>query len=82
MQQDRAAVSAADLDIEVQQAIALCDGDAIAALRATLFANAFLEVELERLKTSVSTGYSRSKVRKPGKGARIRKQDLMRGPAF
>ena len=34
-------------DDEVQQALAICNGDAIAALRITLIANAFLEAQLE-----------------------------------
>ena len=41
-------------DDEVQQALAICD--AITALRITLIANAFLEAQVEELKSQVSTG--------------------------
>ncbi len=41
-----------------------CWGDAIAALRITLIANAFLEVEIDRLSAAVSSGFARSKVGK------------------
>ena len=43
-------------DDEVQQALAICHGDAITALRITLIANAFLEAQVEELKSQVSTG--------------------------
>ena len=46
------------IDEAVQQAIAACDGDPIAALRSTLIAVAFLEAEVERMSDAVSTGYS------------------------
>ena len=39
-------------------------GDAIAALKITLIANAFLEAEIDRLSTAVSSGFARGKVRK------------------
>jgi hypothetical protein len=32
-----------DIDRKVEQAVAVCGGDVVAALRATLIANAFLE---------------------------------------
>jgi hypothetical protein len=58
---------AAQLEIEVQEAIDLCGGDARAALRATLIANAFLQGEVERLVATVSTGFARGRVRRrPG----------------
>src|SRR5215211_475514 len=42
--------TAADaIEDEVQEALAICGGDAIAALRITLIANAFLEAEVDRL---------------------------------
>jgi hypothetical protein len=40
---------AAQLEIEVQEAIDLCGGDARAALRATLIANSYLQGEVDRL---------------------------------
>ena len=57
--------TAADaIEGEVQEALAICGGDAIAALRITLIANAFLEAEIDRLSTAVSSGFARGKVRK------------------
>jgi hypothetical protein len=50
--------------IEVQEAVAICGGDAIAALRITLIANAFLEAEIDRLSAAVSSGFPRGRVRK------------------
>jgi hypothetical protein len=44
------------------EAIAICDGDMRAALRAALLANTFLESENERLKQAVSAGYTRRKM--------------------
>jgi hypothetical protein len=58
-------LSAADaIEDEVQEALAICGGDAIAALRITLIANAFLEAEVDRLSAAVSSGFARGKVRK------------------
>jgi hypothetical protein len=63
------------LEIEVQEAIDLCGGDARAALRATLIANAFLQSEVERLVATVSTGFARGQVRRRnGKAAVAEKQ--------
>ena len=42
-------------------ALAICNGDAVEALRITLIANAFLEAELEELKAQVSTGFQRKR---------------------
>jgi hypothetical protein len=57
--------TAADaVEDEVQEALAICGGDAIAALRITLIANAFLEAEINRLSAAVSSGFARGKVRK------------------
>jgi hypothetical protein len=50
-------------DEEVQQALAICNGDAIAALRITLIANAFLEAQIEHLSAAVSPGFARRKPR-------------------
>jgi hypothetical protein len=55
---------AAQLEFEIQEAIDLCGGDARAALRATLIANAFLQAEVDRLVTTVSTGFARGRVRR------------------
>jgi hypothetical protein len=47
------------VDDDVRQAIELCGGDAVSALRITLIANAFLQEENERLKKQTSKGYTR-----------------------
>ena len=52
---------------EIQEALRICGGDAIAALRMTLTANVSLEAQLEGLKKQVSSGYARQSVRKAGK---------------
>ena len=57
--------TAAVLEAEVGAAIAACGGDARAALRATLVANAYLEAEVERLTEAISTGFARGRLRKP-----------------
>jgi hypothetical protein len=54
-----------DVEAEVEQALAICGGDAVAALRATLIANAFLERRVELLLAGQSAGYARGRVRKP-----------------
>jgi hypothetical protein len=50
-------------DDEVRQALAICNGDAVAAFRITLIANAFLEAQIEELKTQVSAGLGRKRNR-------------------
>jgi hypothetical protein len=56
---------AALLEAEVDEAIAICGGDARAALRATLVANAYLEAEVERLTEAISTSFARGRIHKP-----------------
>jgi hypothetical protein len=60
------------LEAEVDEAIALCGGDAHAALRATLIANAYLEGEIERLTEAISTGFARGRMRRPPQRVKIR----------
>jgi hypothetical protein len=48
-------------DDEVRQALAICHGDAITALRITLIANAFLEAQVEELKSQIAAGLQRKK---------------------
>jgi hypothetical protein len=55
------------VESEVQEALDLCKGDPMMALRITLIANAFLEARIEELTTQVSTGFARGKIRKPAK---------------
>jgi hypothetical protein len=49
------------LETAVQEAIAVCDGDVYAALRAALVANSFLLAEVERLTQAVSYGFVRGR---------------------
>ena len=53
------------IENDVRQALELCHGDPMAALRMVLVANAFYEEEIRRLKHEASSGYGRGKVRKP-----------------
>jgi len=53
------------LEADVDAAIAICDEDSRAALRATLVANAYLEAEVERLSEAISNGFARGRIRKP-----------------
>jgi hypothetical protein len=50
------------LEADVDAAIALCDGDVRAALRATLVYNDFLERKLDTMRGMVSSGYTRGKI--------------------
>jgi len=51
------------LDAAVEQAIAVCDGDMRAAIRALIVANNFLESEIAELKKAVSHAYTRGRFR-------------------
>jgi len=55
------------LEFAVREAIALCDGDVRAALRAALVANSFLMAEMEQLNRAVSFGFTRG--RSPARSA-------------
>ena len=46
----------------VDQAIAVCDGDARAALRAALVYNEFLERKIDLMRGMVSSGFTRGKI--------------------
>src|SRR6478735_12435399 len=80
--------TAADaIEDEVQEALTICGGDAIAALRITLIANAFLEAEIDRLSAAVSSGFARGKVKKApreGKGKKyaLTMSRLLRRPPW
>ena len=52
------------LERATDEAVEACDGDAWAAVRALLVANAALEEEVARLSSRVSTGYARGLVRR------------------
>ena len=61
MKPDEAALA---LERATDEAVEACDGDAWAAVRALLVANAALEDEVARLSARVSTGYARGRVRR------------------
>ena len=58
---------AADLEAQVEEAVALCGGDVRAALRSALVANAFLEAQVDCLSAATSAGYVRRRIRSPQK---------------
>jgi hypothetical protein len=51
------------LETAVEQAIAVCDGDARTAVRALIVANNLLESEITDLKKAVSHAYMRGRFR-------------------
>ena len=53
---------ASSLEREVDEAVALCDGDLRAALMAALVYNSFLERKLERMRGMISSGYTRQRI--------------------
>ena len=62
------------IEDEVQEALAICGGDAIAALKITLIANAFLEAEIDRLSTAVSSGFAGGNVRKAPTSKKVKEK--------
>ena len=50
------------LEVAVDQAIAICDGDVRAALQAALVYNEFLERKLDMMRGMISSGYSRGRI--------------------
>ena len=52
------------LEAAADQALATSNGDARNAIKALIAAKHFLESELEKLRSAVSTGYARGKDRK------------------
>jgi hypothetical protein len=56
---------AGELETATDRAIALCDGDIRAALRASIVAKEQLEKEVTRLQAAVSSGYARGRVQLP-----------------
>jgi hypothetical protein len=51
------------LEADVDQAIAVCDGDPRAAVRALIVANNLLELEIADLRKAVSHAYARGRFR-------------------
>ena len=51
-----------ELEAAADAAIAACDGDARAAVRALIVANSFLHGQVERLTDLVSPGFARGKL--------------------
>ena len=56
----RTATPAGAVESEMQELLALCQGDAMNALRVVLIANAFLEAEIDRLVAARSPGWTPS----------------------
>ncbi len=52
-----------ELEAAVDQAIAVCDGDMRAAIRALIVANNYLESQIAELKKAVSHAYTRGRFR-------------------
>jgi hypothetical protein len=63
-----APAAAPGLEAAVDAAIAICDGDPRATVRALILANAYLEDALGRLQASVSRGYVRGSPDREGRG--------------
>jgi hypothetical protein len=57
------------LEGEIKEALEICGGDPMKALRITLIANAFLEARIDQLTAEVSSGYARRQSKKPAKQA-------------
>ena len=57
----QAKIAEDDLDLAVDQAIAACDGDLRATIRALIIANNFLESEVSELMKAVSHAYARGR---------------------
>jgi len=80
--------AANSIEDEVHEVLAICEGDAVAALRIILIANAFLKAEIDRLSAAVSSGFARGKVRKArlpkewGEKYGLTKCRLLRRPAM
>lgn len=53
---------------EVDQALAACDGDPRATIRALLVGQAYLEHQMSRLKADISAGFQRSRRRTAAEG--------------
>src|SRR3954454_766998 len=56
---------ASELEESVRQALSITNGDAMAALRALLIAISFMQEEIDGLKTNVSSGFTRGRVKRP-----------------
>jgi hypothetical protein len=55
---------AREFEEAVNQALAIANGDAMAAVRTLVVANIFLHEENERLRTQISSGYMRGQTNK------------------
>jgi hypothetical protein len=51
-----------EIESSVDAAIAICDGDVRAALRAALVYNEFLERKLDEFRTMISAGFTRGRI--------------------
>jgi hypothetical protein len=57
------------LEVAADEAIAICDGDVRAALKAALVYNEFLERKIDMMRGAISTGYMRQRITPAGKAA-------------
>lgn len=62
---DRTIPAVDDFDAAADQAIAACGGDARKLVKVLLVANEFLEVQLDELRSKVSTGDARGRLPGP-----------------
>ncbi|MCK1341703.1 hypothetical protein IVB38_38460 [Bradyrhizobium sp. 38] len=62
---DRTIPAVDDFDAAADQAIAACGGDARKTREGPMVANEFLEVQLNELRSKVSTGYARGRLPGP-----------------
>lgn len=56
------ALDATDLERSVADAIAACDGDPVAAVRALIVTHGLLHHEIDRLRSLISRGFARGKL--------------------
>ena len=54
------------LEVAIDQAIAACDGDVRATVRALIVANGLPEAELSEMYATTSKGYARGRARRQG----------------
>ena len=52
---------AQEIEDDMKEALALCGGDPMKALRITLIANAFLEAQIDHLSAAMSRDFARRK---------------------
>lgn len=63
-----------ELEAAVDLAVAECDGDARAAVRSLILANAYLTAEVDRLMAAISAGFTRGRLRGSGSSSKHNEQ--------